>query len=73
MALCLLSLYADLRALRQGAEGFWVLKSVALLALLAAGLASTAIIPLLLLAQLVTWHQVQQLTGANATHTVGSA
>jgi hypothetical protein len=54
LALCLLSLYANLRALRQGPGRFWVLKPVALLALLAAGLASTAIIPLLLLTQLVT-------------------
>jgi hypothetical protein len=63
LALCVLSLFAEVRALGRGLRWFWLWKPVALLSLVAASQASEAVVALLLAGQLLTWQRVRVLDG----------
>ena len=63
IALYFLSLYADLRALRNRLAHLWRWKLLSLLSLLGSGLAYEVALPLFLLNPLLIWYQAQQLYG----------
>ena len=72
-ALAMLSLYADLRVLRQGLRWLWLWKPIAVLALVAGGLTSAAVIPLLVLGQPLIWHAARSLNRRQGGGQLGRA
>jgi hypothetical protein len=72
-ALAVLSLYADLRALRQGLRRFWLWKPIAVLTLVVGGLTSAAVIPLLVLGQPLAWRAARSLSRERGGRQLGRA
>ncbi len=68
MTLCLLSFYADQRALRSEGKGLWLWKLLSLFSLLVSTLAYEVALPLFLLSPVLVWFRGRKLYGSLLKH-----